>query len=168
MIEQNIGERISPDDRIKSQTEILDKFEKQAGLPECKSPGTEDELSEYLNMPREAIELLSAIDCSEISYKLAQYAFYLQRVTNRQKERVNWISTEIDKVIAPKISQYSGNWTMQKSAAIADNDFCRRYQQIQQECQQRIDRLDYLSKCISNMSEQMKNLSFAKRGESNG
>lgn len=165
MIEQNIGEKISPDDKIRIQTEILDKFEKQIGLPECKSPGTESELSEYLNMHRNVIESLSASSCLEISYKLAQYSFYIQRVLNRQKERVNWIGTEIDKIIAPRISQYTGNWNMQRQAAILDNHFCKRYQEIQQECQQRIDRLDYLSKCIFNMSEQLKNLSFSKRGE---
>lgn len=157
------GEIKSPDDYIKEQTELLDKFEKQCSLSDCKSPGTESELNKYLNMPLEQIKELSFSECAEIGYRLAQFSFYIQRVINRQIERINWIETHLNKMVANKIQNYSGNWTMSRQAAILDDGAARRYQEIQEQCQQRKDRLDYISKCLMNLVDQLKNLSFAKR-----
>lgn len=165
MKESTNGETKSPDDNIKEQTELLDKFEKQCALPDCKSPGEESELSQYLNMPLDQIQALSASECSEIGYRLTQFSIYLQRVLNRQVERINWIETHLNKNVAKRIQNYAGNWTMSRQAAILDNSACIRYQEIQIQCQQRKDRLEFLSKCIMNLVDQLKNLSFIKRSE---
>lgn len=161
------GEGKSPNDFIKDESAILDKFEKQCALPDCNSPGSEDELNDYLNMSREKLKGLTPVECSEIGYKLSQYSFYIQRVYNRQQERINWIETQINKMVAPKISNYPGNWTMSRQSAILDNEAAKRFQEIQLQCQQRKDRLEYLSKGITNMVDQLRSLSFAKQKEMN-
>jgi DNA-directed RNA polymerase beta' subunit len=43
----------------------------------------ESEINNYLSMNRDEIEKLTPEDCAQISYRLAQFGFYLQRSLNR-------------------------------------------------------------------------------------
>ena len=64
---------------------ILDEYEKSISLSEY-SIGcsvAESEINNYLSMNRDEIEKLTPEDCAQISYRLAQFGFYLQRSLNR-------------------------------------------------------------------------------------
>ena len=83
-------------ERLEYVDKALDEYEKSCGLPIIKSPGTEDELNTYLTMNRDEMEKLTPENCAEISARLAQFAFYLQRLHNREKARHIWAHRHAD------------------------------------------------------------------------
>lgn len=135
---------------------ILDEYETGLGLGRYSDVHsfTESELSQYLNMNRDAIEKLSPEDCAQISYRLAQYAFFLQRTLNREIARHNWAEENIKETIADEINNYKGYGYMEKSLqAIKHNDKASSLNKIKRYAQQRMDRLSYLAGSIKNMSD---------------
>lgn len=135
---------------------ILDEYESGLGLGKYSDVHsfTDDELSNYLNMNRDAIEKLGPEDCAQIAYRLAQYAFFLQRTLNREIARHNWAEENIKETIADEINNYKGYGYMEKSLqAIKHNDKASSLQKIKKYAQQRMDRLSYLAGSVKNMSD---------------
>jgi flagellar biosynthesis chaperone FliJ len=105
-------------------------------------------------MNRDAIEKLAPEDCAQISYRLAQYAFFLQRTLNREIARHNWAEENIKETIADELNNYKGYGYMEKSLqAIKHNDKACSLQKIKKYAQQRMDRLSYLAGSVKNMSD---------------
>ena len=46
----------TPEQKLEELDKLLNNYEQLNGLPQLQSPGTEQELNEYLTMPRELIE----------------------------------------------------------------------------------------------------------------
>ena len=71
---------------------ILDEYEASIALPRYAAQYgvSESEINQYLTMTRDEIEKLSPEDCAQISYRLAQFAFHIQRTINREIARSNW------------------------------------------------------------------------------
>jgi flagellar biosynthesis chaperone FliJ len=135
---------------------ILDEYENSIGLGKYSDVHsfTEDELGQYLNMGRDSIEKLGPEDCAQISYRLAQYAFFLQRTLNREIARHNWAEENIKETIADEINNYKGYGYMEKSLqAIKHNEKASSLNKIKRYAQQRMDRLSYLAGSIKNMSD---------------
>jgi len=107
-------------------------------------------------MNRDAIEKLNPEDCAQISYRLAQYAFFLQRTLNREIARHNWAEENIKETIADEINNYKGYGFMEKSLqAIKHNDKANTLNKIKRYAQQRMDRLSYLANSVKNLSDIM-------------
>jgi len=135
---------------------ILDEYETSLGLSKYSDTHsfTEQELNEYFSMNRDAIEKLNPEDCAQIAYRLAQYAFFLQRTINREIARYNWADESIKEVIAPEINNYKGYGYIEKSyQAIKQNDRASGLNSIRKYAKQRIDRLSYLANNIKNLSD---------------
>lgn len=135
---------------------ILDEYESSIGLGKYNEVHnfSEDELSSYLNMNRDTLEKLSPEDCAQISYRLAQYAFFLQRTVNREIARHNWADESIKETIADDINNYKGYGFLEKSLqAIKHNDKASNINRIKKYAQQRIDRLSYLANNVKNLSD---------------
>ena len=82
----------------------------------------EAELSEYLHMNRDMLEKLTPSQCGEISYRLSQFAFHIQRSINRENARINWAEETIKEVISGEVNNYKGYGYLEKSTqAIANN-----------------------------------------------
>jgi len=136
--------------------DILDEYEHSIGLGKYSEVHnfTEGELSSYLNMNRDSIEKLTPEDCAQISYRLAQYAFYLQRTLNREIARHNWAEETIKETIADEINNYKGYGFVEKSLqAIKHNDRALSLSKIKRYAQQRMDRLSYLANTVKNLSD---------------
>ena len=136
---------------------LLDNYENSLGLPEYNTNtfGSE-EINQYLSMNRDAIEKLSPEDCAQISYRLSQYAFFIQRTLNREIARHNWAESSIKDVIADEINNYKGYGFVEKSLqAIKHNDKAKNLDKIKKYAQQRIDRLSYIANNIKNLSDIM-------------
>jgi hypothetical protein len=137
---------------------ILDEYETSIGLGKYSEVHnfTEGELNNYFTMNRDVVEKLSPEDCAQISYRLAQYAFFIQRTLNREIARHNWAEESIKETIADEINNYKGYGFLEKSLqAIKHNDKASGLNKIKKYAQQRIDRLSYLANSIKNLSDIM-------------
>lgn len=144
---------------------ILDEYENGLGLPTYVSSYgvTENEISNYLCMSRDEIEKLSPEDCAQISYRLGQFAFHVQRTINREIARLNWSEESIKETIANEINSYKGYGYIEKSyQAIKQNEKASALQSIKKYAKQRIDRLSYIANSIKNLSDIMLSIQKTK------
>jgi hypothetical protein len=134
---------------------ILDEYETSIGLSEYSaSVISSQEINTYTSMSRDEIEKLNPEDCAQISYRLAQYSFYLQRTLNREIARYNWAEETVKETIADEINNYKGYGYLEKSyQAIKHNDKAQSLHKIQKYAKQRMDRLSYLANGIKNLSD---------------
>jgi hypothetical protein len=144
---------------------ILDEYEKSISLPEY-SIGcsvAESEINSYLSMNRDEIEKLTPEDCAQISYRLSQFAFYIQRSLNREIARHNWVEECIKESISDELNNYKGYGYIEKSIqAIKHNYKALSLNNIKKYAKQRIDRLSYLSNNIKNLSDIMLSIQKTK------
>lgn len=145
----------SSSEQINYWDNILDEYENGLGLPKYNaSVFSESELNDYLIMDRNAIEKLSPEDCAQISYRLGQFAFHIQRTANREQARLNWAEESIKEVIADEINNYKGYGYIEKSTqAIKHNDKANALNKIKKYAKQRSDRLMYLASSVKNLSD---------------
>lgn len=134
---------------------ILDQYETSVGLPQYKAHQLdEQELENYFSMNRDALEKLTPDDCGQISYRLAQFAFHIQRTLNREIARYNWAEEGIKETIADEINNYKGYGYVEKSCqAIKHNEKATTINKVRKYCKQRMDRLSYLANSIKNLSD---------------
>jgi len=160
MDQQNKHALVDRMDRIDS---ILDEYEGSIGLDKYDEhfPNSNTAYA-YMNMSRDQIEKMDIEGCAEAAYILGSLSFHIQRSVNRETARLNWAKTTIKEIICKKSGQYAGTWGNQDMQATLDNDASRKLHDIQKYCQQRIDRLTYLSSSIRNMSDLFINLQRAK------
>lgn len=137
---------------------ILDEYESNLSLPKYATQYgvAESEVNQYLTMTRDEIEKLTPEDCAQISYRLAQFAFHVQRTINREIARSNWADETIKETIADEINNYKGYGFIEKSLqAIKHNDKASSLNSIKKYAKQRIDRLSYIANSIKNLSDIM-------------
>jgi len=138
---------------------ILDDYENSVGISKYSATPSslpESELNEYLTMDRNVLEKFSPEDCAQISYRLGQYAFHIQRTLNREIARFNWAEENIKEVIADEINNYKGYGFLEKSIqAIKHNDKAESLNNIKKFAKQRSDRLSFLANSIKNLSDIM-------------
>jgi len=103
---------------------VLDEYESSIGLGRYNAQIIpEEELNLYFAMNRDHIEKLTPEDCAQISYRLGQFAFHIQRTINRELARYNWADESIKETIADDINNYKGYGYIEKSLqAIKHNE----------------------------------------------
>lgn len=151
-------------ERVDEWDRVLDEYESSIGLNTYASNTfVEEELNSYLIMTRDQVEKLTPEDCAQISYRLAQFAFHIQRTVNRELARYNWAEETIKEVIADEINNYKGYGFIEKSIqAIKHNDGASALNKIKKYAKQRSDRLSYLSNNIKNLSDIMLSIQKTK------
>jgi hypothetical protein len=135
---------------------ILDEYESSISLPKYTNQYgvSEQEINQYLSMNRDEIEKLTPEDCAQIAYRLAQFAFHIQRTLNREIARLNWSEETIKETIADEINNYKGYGFIEKSLqAIKHNEKASSLNNIKKYAKQRIDRLSYIANSIKNLSD---------------
>jgi hypothetical protein len=134
---------------------LLDEYESGIGLPKYTSGVLpEAELNTYLSMNRDELEKLTPEDCGQISYRLGQFSFHIQRTLNRELARHNWSEDTIKIIIADDINNYKGYGYIEKSLqAIKHNEKAQTLNKIRVYAKQRSDRLSYLANSIKNLSD---------------
>ena len=142
-------------ERVDEWDRVLDEYESSIGLNTYASNTfVEEELNSYLIMTRDQVEKLTPEDCAQISYRLGQFCFHMQRSLNREIARYSWAEETIKEVIADDINNYKGYGYVEKSAqAIKHNDRAQSLNKIKKYAKQRSDRLTYLSSSIKNLSD---------------
>lgn len=142
-------------DDISYWDSILDEYENSIGLPSYAADSVpSSELNQYLIMSRDELEKLGPEDCAQISYRLGQFSFHVQRSANREMARYNWADETIKELIADEINNYKGYGYVEKAyQAIKNNDKASALNNIKKYAKQRSDRLVYLSNSIKNLSD---------------
>jgi hypothetical protein len=145
----------SSKEEIKYWDDILDEYEQSIGMPIYKNDVLpESELNDYLTMNRDALEKLGPEDCAQISYRLAQFSFHIQRTINREIARYNWADETIKETISDELNNYKGYGYAEKAGqAIKHNDRAQSLNNIKKFAKQRSDRLSYLANGIKNLSD---------------
>ena len=147
----------SSKEEVQYWDQILDEYENKIGFSKYVSELTdmpESELNQYLTMNRDVLEKLTPEDCGQISYRLGQFAFHVQRTINREIARYNWAEESIKETIADEINNYKGYGYIEKSQqAIKHNDKAEALNNIKKYAKQRSDRLSYLANSIKNLSD---------------
>jgi hypothetical protein len=144
---------------------ILDEYEKSLSFPEysLNCAVSEAEINNYLSMTRDEIEKLNPEDCAQISYRLAQFSFHVQRSLNREIARYNWSDETIKETIADEINNYKGYGFIEKSLqAIKHNDKATSLNSIKKYAKQRMDRLSYIANSLKNLSDIMLSIQRTK------
>ena len=133
----------------------LDKYEKDNGLPALKNPGGEEELDQYLTMDRTVVQALSLEECGDIAYRLKQYAFYVQRLHNKERCRLSWATTRLNRDVTAKLSSVDKYLKYpNKVALIAQNNSdINKVYNIFTHAKQHMQRLTYLSNAIKDMGD---------------
>lgn len=142
--------------QVEDWDRILDEYEQTIGLGKYNdSHGfSNEELNGYFTMSRDIIEKLTPEDCAQISMRLSQYAFFIQRTLNREIARYNWSEESIKEVIADELNNYKGYGYIEKSLqAIKHNDKANGLNKIKKYAKQRMDRMSYLANNIKNLSD---------------
>lgn len=143
-------------EQVSEWDKVLDEYENTIGLGKYSDSHNfiESELNSYFTMSRDQIEKQTPEACAEISLRLAQYAFFIQRTINREAARHNWADESIKEVIADEINNYKGYGYAEKSLqAIKHNDKASALNKIKKYAKQRMDRLSYLANNIKNLSD---------------
>lgn len=149
--------------RLDERDRVLDKFEADAGLPAPHPPGTEEELEGYLNMGRTEMATMSAEACAEVATRLSQYSFYLQRLMNVQVGRRDYAEAELRKHFSVAAMDFDFvPFDTKLDLAIADDSFGTALRNIATYARQRIDRLEYLSKCVSSLADKFTDMRRSK------
>jgi hypothetical protein len=145
----------SSKEELKHWDDILDEYERSIGLSSYKADVlSEAELDGYLTMNRDALEKLGPEDCAQISYRLGQFSFHIQRTINREIARYNWADETIKETIADEINNYKGYGYVEKAGqAIKHNERAQSLNNIKKFAKQRSDRLSYLANGIKNLSD---------------
>lgn len=145
----------SSKEEVKHWDDILDEYEHSVGLPKYTNDVLpENELNEYLTMNRDTLEKLGPEDCAQISYRLGQFSFHVQRTVNREIARYNWAEEVLKETIADELNNYKGYGYAEKAGqAIKHNERAQALNNIKRFAKQRSDRLSYLANGIKNLSD---------------
>lgn len=152
-------------DQLDRIDQLLDEYENSIGLPSYSV--SNDEVNKYLQMKRNVLEKLSPQDCAEIAYILSSYAFYLQKMYNREVARISWGKSTMRDVLAGQTQQYHtkfSSYEERKAQAVKGDGFASNLDKIMVYAQTRADRLTFLSNGIRNMVEVLSSLQKAKAG----
>lgn len=151
-------------EQVHDWDKVLDEYENGLGLNLYRPDALpEAELNQYLYMSRDELEKLTPEMCGEISYRLGQFAFHIQRSINREISRTNWADESIKETIADQINDYKGYGYIEKSyQAIKHNDKAASLQKIKKYAKQRSDRLQYLANSVKHLSDIMLSIKKAK------
>lgn len=151
------------DELLTKAEKILDDYENLSGLPEYKIFDNK-QVNRYFNMTFEELNSMSAIECAEAAYLLAQYSFYLQRMFNRESAKNRWGQDQITKLVCDKLDNYSTYTKYENKIALIakENKSVERLQSIINYTNQVMERLNFLSTSVKNMSEIMSHIQKAK------
>lgn len=145
---------------------ILDEYENGIGIAKFQRPGEAEELERLIIMNRNELEGMDSASCGYIAYRLAQFAFHIQRAQNREVARISWAENEIELTIATELQSYNGYGYKEKaSQAIKGNSHASILNKIKVYAQQRADRLSYQATGLKNLADIMRSIQMNKRDE---
>jgi len=155
-------------DEDKAKVEdVLDSYESIQGISVISDPGTKTDLNQYLTMNQSQLQALNISDCAEIAYILAEYAFYIQRLYNKESATLQWAEKKLLEYVCDKLDQFDKytKYDTKIYCIAKENNAVRKVLRIISYCKQVMERLNFLSTRLHNMSERLNNLQIAKASQ---
>jgi len=148
---------------LADRDKILDEYEHNIGLGPLITEGNSAELDTYMAIDRKTIEAMSGDEAAAVAFRLAQFAFHIQRSQNREDARIKWADNQLKLSIADELNNYKGYGYVEKSSqAIKHNSHASKFNEIIIYATQRSVRLNFISTGLKNMADHMKSIQFNK------
>jgi len=152
------------EEKIAKLNQTLDEYETLSGLPRFQSSELSDEINSYLTMPIKQLEKLHPEDCANISVRLSQQAFYIQRLYNRERSQIASMEVALNK----RIAQYKNNYSqylkheLLVASLVNEDEYSKKIQDVIVKASQRTSRLYALADKLNDLSNKFSSLQHAK------
>jgi hypothetical protein len=154
------------DEKLKQAHDILDEFENIHNLNKVSVPS---EIENILGLSYAQLEKLQAIQCAEYSYQLAQFAYYIQRVYNKESATLKWLKEQVDTIVASHWSDFDSfvKYEIRAKLVARNNDALAKLMKQSSFVEQKIERMNFLGGRIDKMADTMSKLEVAKNKQIN-
>ena len=124
----------------------------------------ENEAKRILQIHPEVLKRMTRSECGEAAVVLIQFAFHLQRASNRQQSRIRWAEETVKKIIAPTLGQQKGySYEERRIQAVRQDEAAQKTDDIRVKAQLRMERINYLSTKAEAMSKALTALQHSKQ-----
>jgi hypothetical protein len=122
------------------------------------------DIEEYIQMDRKELRSLSEEDCGEIAYLLGQTSLEVQREINEKMAISKWLDAQITRTVADLTCNYKNySYEGNRNAAIKDNDFARKANDLKTRIDVRVMSLQYIAQEVKNLSSIILSIRDTKR-----
>ena len=125
-----------------------------------------NDIEEYLSYDKTSLAKMTDVMAGEAAAMLAQYAFYLQKLSNDENTVCKWAEENVQRIIGPKLPQYRQSYRTydeMKLLAIYDNDVAKQFEMLRIKAETRVNKLAYLSSRVQFMAQTLIELQKTKR-----
>ena len=159
-------EKDTPLNDVQSRREILDSvldgYINNLGVVE--HPNIKEQANRFLNLTPSDLVKLSGEECGEGAYCLTQFVIAIQNALNKEISRLNWATKKIEEEIVPQLKNYNvGSFNQNAVAAMLDNSYAKKLNDIKVYCSGRIERLQELPKFYLKLADRLESLAVTKR-----
>lgn len=145
--------------------EILDEFERSAGLPPSLFEETVNEAARLLTLTPLELTRMTASQCGEASVVLSQFAYQLQRLSNRETAHVVMLESRIDRALAPLLPEVFG-WKYEERRLVAMKDpGVEPLEKQRVAALTKVRRNEYVASKVEKLADRFVELQRTKRGK---
>jgi hypothetical protein len=150
--------KINEEVRVEIEKALVE-FEKQAGLPGLQPM----EAPACLSMSLQELRKLSPEQLAEASFEIGQYAWYIQRLINKNKSWERWAKSRLGEIAASLLPQIGGHYGFNEREQISKNThpLCRELNAFMRKIGMEIDRLYNVPNDIRVIGESIRDLRFS-------
>lgn len=149
--------------RLQKFEEELDDFITGVGLGNLTY---ESEADKAMSLTIDQLKGLSADDCGNLSYKLQQYATFIQQRYNRAKNMERWAKHNMNIVVAKEGNAYGSKYTKYEEKywmVAAGNTYAKSLNNIILQAGAKMSELDSMSSKIHSMAQALREIQQNKR-----
>lgn len=117
-----------------------------------------------LSITKQEMMAMHSRDLLGLCWDFAQYAMALQRERNKHQSRNNWAHSNLTRILNREALSYSGyGWQEKTSAALADNSYAQKLDQLKEKSRLALDRLEGIAQKVEFLSKLAKDMSYSNR-----
>lgn len=156
-----VGKSQTAREKIDEFCEKLEIYMNQKGLPHP----LPRHIDHYINIPRSELTLLAAEDLGEMAYEILSYAYYLQDQQNRQLAKADRCKSEIDRIVAPVLTNYRDIYGKEEKwlSAIFDNEQAISFHNVEINARAAATRVSYLTARLESIARCLLEMQQTKR-----
>lgn len=156
---------MSIEEKLENLENLLEQYERVSGLPALQLRN-ETEAQRLLTLSSGELKGMTAADCGEAAYVLEQFSLHIQRLMNREQERLHWAEDLIRYLIGPELRSITAySWEERKLLAIRQNDAAVKAEVLRVNAQARIDRLSFVGSKIERTANTFLALQATRRAQ---
>lgn len=124
-----------------------------------------EEAEKVLNLTQFELKALTSVECGEMAFSLSQYALYIQQEINAHTTRVNWVKSNIKRVVAERSHEFDRyvKYEEKEQIVIATDERATKLNEILCYATALADRLAFMSGKIQAVGNALLELQRSKR-----